>query len=193
MVAAAAQRIVDSMKTEADRAKPFRATVTAVDGGFVTIRREGATTADTEQYARCASGTVRAGDEVLCVRLGTQTVVVDAINRTAGGTTTFTKFAAAGTSGTLADSTGNEDAGLIKLVPGGSGVNDGDLLYVTFGTPRPSAHYAVILQPFSAAASALGADVRPVSRYSVSFVVTTDTAPTSGLVYQWLYLVKQYA
>lgn len=191
MVTAAARRTVDAMTAMADGAKPFRATVTAISGGLVTIKRLGATTADTETYARCASADVRVNDEVLCVMLGTQPVIVDAINRTAGGTTTFTKFAASGSTGSLTGSTGNDEAGLIRLVPGGSGVTSGDLLYVTFGVTKPSAHYAVHLQPFSSAASALGANVRPVSRSSVSFVVTTDTAPTSGSVYQWLYSVSR--
>lgn len=66
-----------------EAAAPFRAVVTAVSGSLITIRRVGTTSADTLAYASCPRFSLAVNDEVLCVMLGKQPVIIERIGRTA--------------------------------------------------------------------------------------------------------------
>lgn len=194
MVAAAVSRTLAAMNAQAEGAVAFRAVVTGVSGGLATIRRDGATTADSEQYASCSRFLLTSGDEVLCVPLGVngQAVIVERINRESSSAAVFTALAPAGSTASLTDSEGITDAGFVKLVPGGSGITTGDLLGVAFAVELPNAKYSVNWQPYSAAARTAGLNVYPVARFSTGFVVATDVSLTSGSTYQWMYQVRRY-
>jgi hypothetical protein len=64
----------------------FRATVTAVDGGLISIIRDGFTAADTEKYASVTRFPLAVNDVVMCLPLGVagKPVIIDVIRRTAG-------------------------------------------------------------------------------------------------------------
>lgn len=104
------------------------------------------------------------------------------------GPPTIAAAAAAGTTATVTI-TGNDEEGIIVLVPGGTGIATGTQATVTFGLARPSANYTVHLQPFSSAARTAGATVGPTSRSASGWSITTGTALSSGSTYQWLYRV----
>lgn len=104
------------------------------------------------------------------------------------GPPTIAAQAAAGTTATVTI-TGNDEEGIIVLVPGGTGITTGVQAIVTFGLPRPSANYTVHLQPFSSAARTAGATVGPTSRSASGWSLTTGTALSSGSTYQYLYRV----
>lgn len=72
------ERLVDR-KIEA--VAPFRAIVTGVSGGMVTIKRLGVTTGETELRARVVGFDLDADDEVLCVLVNGKPVVVGEIQR----------------------------------------------------------------------------------------------------------------
>lgn len=95
---------------------------------------------------------------------------------------------AAGSTAT-ATITGNDEEGIIVLVPGGAGIATGVQVIVTFGLARPGANFRVNIQPFSAAARTAGATVGPTNRSSSGWSLTTGTALSSGSTYQWLYSV----
>jgi hypothetical protein len=62
---------------------PFRATVDSLSAGKVLILREGAVANDDQLYARLTGFDLTAGDEVLCVNLGGQAIVLGKIQRSA--------------------------------------------------------------------------------------------------------------
>lgn len=76
---------IESLRQVYDRqieaAKAFRAIATGESSGLVTIRRLGATTADTEAYARIPGYQLSANDEVLCVNVNGKPVIVGEIQR----------------------------------------------------------------------------------------------------------------
>lgn len=80
-VAAAIQRLQQLIEDRITGVAAFRAIVTGVSGGLVTIRRLDATTADTKAYASVAGFDVAVDDEVLCIPLGGQPVIVGRILR----------------------------------------------------------------------------------------------------------------
>lgn len=77
-LAAAVSKVVDAVLGEL----LFRAAVTGTSGNLVTIRRFGQTAADTQSYARLASySTPTAGDEVLCLKVGSGVIVIGKVLR----------------------------------------------------------------------------------------------------------------
>lgn len=191
-VDAALARIEALIRRHLRTVAPFRAVVTAVDGGLIEIRRAGATTADERPYASIARASIVVGDEVLCANLNGEPVVLDRINRVAAATPTFAAQAGAGSTASTASSFGSDEHGMIQLVPGGTGITTGAQVVVTFAAARPDANYEVRIQPLSSAARALGQIVGPTSRSTGGWTLTTATALTSGSTYQWGYKVEQF-
>lgn len=191
-VGSAIKEIERAMDKRIDRIASFRAIVTAVDGSRISIKRVGAATADTAYYASCSRFLLAVNDEVLCVMLGKQPVIVDRIGRAAAAVPTFTVQAAAGATASAASSTGNDSSGFIQLVPGGAGLATGIQLRMSFAVARPSTSFRVHLQAASSAARARP-DVGPTGRATDKWDLTTDTILTGGSTYQWFYNIEQYS
>lgn len=192
-VEAGVRSILTAISRQIQDVAAFRATVTAVDGSLITIRREGAATANTEKYASCTRFVLAVGDVVLCVPLGSKPVVIDVIRRAAAATPTYTAQTGAGTTAVTTNSTGTDSIGFIQLVPGGAGIASGAQVVITYAVTRPNLTYHVDLQPLSSAARAASASVGPTSRAVGSFTLTSDIALTSGSTYQWTYRIEHYA
>ena len=62
-------------------AKPYRAIVTGIGSGLVSIRKLEAATAGTAAYARIVGFTVAVNDEVLCLDIGKAPVIIGKIQR----------------------------------------------------------------------------------------------------------------
>lgn len=166
----------------------FRATVTAVDGSLIQIRKEGAVTAGTENYASCTRFLLAVGDVVLCIPLGSKPVVIDVIRRSAAATPGYTIQAAAGTTAT-ASVTGDDTSGLVTLTPGGAGIASGSQIQIDFAVARPSATYNVILQRRDTTTGIV--DERVTGLTTARFRIYTPAALTSGTSYSWDYMVRQ--
>lgn len=191
-VAAAVERIERAIAARVQRVAPFRAVVTAVDGGLIELRRVGATAAEARKYASCSRFLLAVNDEVLVASLNGEPVVIDRINRAAAAAPTFAALAAAGSTASTSGSEGDDESGIIQLVPGGTGITTGSFLDVQFATARPSSKFDVQLTPASSAARTAGATVGPTGRSTSKFSLTTGTALTSGSTYQWFYRTRQY-
>lgn len=189
---AVVDRLLRVVNRRISRVAPFRAIVTEVDGGLVKVRPVTATTAGTQQYPSLARFTLAVNDEVLIANVNGDWVVIDRIRRTAYAAPTFTALAAAGSTASTASSEGDDEAGMIQLVPGGTGITTGTFLEVDFNVDKPDEKYAVHIQPLSSAARTVGASVGPTSRLTTKFSLTTGTALTSGSTYQWLYTIRGY-
>lgn len=171
----------------------FRATVTAVDGSLIQIRREGATTGNDEQYASCTRFLLAVGDVVLCIPLGLKPVVIDVIRRSAAASPTFTAQAAAGSTATTTGAEGTDTAGTIRVNPSGAGITTGTIVRVTFAVPRPSDNYVVIFSNASADTRALDLPQSIGGKTVDRFDLATNTALTTGGDYRWDYFVYQFA
>lgn len=189
---AVVDRLLRVVNRRISRVAPFRAIVTEVDGGLVKVRPVTATTAGTQLYPSLTRCRLSVNDEVLIANVNGDWVVIDRIRRTAYAAPTFTALAAAGSTATTASSEGDDEAGMIQLVPGGTGITTGTFLDLTFATERSDNKYIVRIQPASSAARTAGATVGPTSRLTTKFSLTTGTALTSGSTYQWFYSVREY-
>lgn len=107
------------------------------------------------------------------------------------GPPTIAVTAAAGSTAT-ATITGHDEAGLIQLIPGGTGIATGEQLIISFALARPSSNYVIILQAVSSAARTIGTAVGPATRATGSWRIRTDSVLTSGSTYQWFYRLGQY-
>ena len=169
----------------------FRATVTAVDGGLITVQRPGAATADTQQYVSLTRFLLAVGDEVLCVRLNGQPVVVDAIRRSVAATPTIAALTAAGSTAT-ASVAGDDTNGSITVNPAGAGIATGSIVDLTFAVAKPSTSYSLHLTPASGAARTLGLVVGRSARATTKVTISTAVALTSGSSYVWDYSIRMY-
>ena len=206
-VAAAIQRLQQFIEDRVNDVAPFRATVTSVSGGLVGIKRQGATTADTRTYARTAGIAVAVNDEVLCVPLSGQPVIIARLQRSApallpveapiefqGANPTVTAGANAGTGASVSSSTGS-DAAMRVVLDTGTGAAIGTLLTVTFSQDRGSSTYIVT---FGAgdhdAADVIAAGISITNRASTGFdVLTWNTAPASSTNFVFYVQVTWYA
>jgi len=184
---------------------PFQAVVDAISGGTVTLQEDGI---PFDQPAAKIKGVlIEQGDLVLVAPIGEsgeEFVVIGTIDdgsiptelelpaqiRSIGATPSVSALAAAGSSATVSI-TGTDTAGMVQLVPGGSGIASGSVLTITFSSPRANGNYFVGLTPNSNAARAV-TNIGPASRSSVSFSLTVGAALTSGSTYQWLFFVVGY-
>lgn len=191
-IESAIKEIERAMDKRIDQAASFRGIVTAVDGSRITIRRVGATTADSAYYASCSRFLLAVNDEVLCVMLGKQPVVIDVISRSAAATPTFTALTAAGSTAVTTSSAGDDTSGAIQLVPSGAGITTGAILDITWSVAKPSASYSCQLTPGSGAARTLGIVLGTNARSTTVWQIATSVALTSGSTYVWHYHVRQY-
>lgn len=106
-------------------------------------------------------------------------------------TPTYTLLAPAGTTAT-ASITGNDVAGMIEVVPGGTGITTGSFVQINFGAAYPGSSFSISVTPASSAARALGGVVGPTGRNATDFDLATNTALTSGSTYQWFYQIIYY-
>lgn len=189
-IPAAIDAILKMVNRRVDRVTPFRATVTAVDGNLVEIRRVGAATPDSRKYASCARFVLHVGDVVLCANLDGEPVVIDRISISPAATPTFTKLAQAGSTGSTAGSVGSDTIGMIQVVPGGTGITSGGQVSVTFAAARPNNTYGIWLQPLTSAARAAGSNVGVTSRASAGWTLTSDVPLTGGATYSWFYRLE---
>lgn len=166
----------------------FRATVTAVNGSLIQIRREGATTAGTESYASCTRFLLAVGDVVLCIPLGGKPVVIDVIRRAAAATPGYTIQVAAGTTAT-ASVVGDDASGLVTLTPGGAGIASGSQIQIDFATAKSSSTYNVILQRRDTTTGSV--DERVTGLTAARFRIFTPAALTAAVAYSWDYMVRQ--
>lgn len=97
---------------------PFRATVTAIGSGLVQIQRQGAATAGTQSYARCVGFNLAVNDEVLCVNLSGQPVVIAKIQRAAPALYSLDAPIALSTGATINTGTGSPEG--VVTAPVGS-------------------------------------------------------------------------
>lgn len=191
-VEAAVRAVISAVDRKIAGVSAFRATVTAVDGSLVQIRREGATTGNDEQYASCTRFLLAVGDVVLCIPLGLKPVVIDVIRRSAAASPTFTALTAAGSTAVTTNSAGDDTSGVIQLAPSGAGIAAGSILDITWAVAKPSALYSCQLTPGSSAARTLGMVLGTNSRSTTVWQIATSVALTSGSTYTWHYHVRQY-
>lgn len=192
-VEAGVRSILTAISRQIQDVAAFRATVTAVDGSLITIRREGAATANTEKYASCTRFVLAVGDVVLCVPVGSKPVVIDVIRRASAATPTYTAQTGAGTTAVTTNSTGRDDIGFIELVPNGAGIASGIQVLIAFAVTKPNTSYHVDLQPLTSGSRAVAASVGPTSRNVGNWSVTSDVALTAGTTYRWTYRIEHYA
>jgi hypothetical protein len=88
------QRLTEMIEDRLRTRDPFRAIVTGIDGGMVTIRRLEAATGETELRARIPGWHLAADDEVLCLPVNGKPVILGPIQRS----TTVTQSLELGTS-----------------------------------------------------------------------------------------------
>lgn len=79
----AVEKIIAAINKRIAGIAPFRAVVSSLSAGKVLIIRQGAATADTQAYARLAGFDLAVNDEVLCVNLSGQAIVLGKIQRAA--------------------------------------------------------------------------------------------------------------
>lgn len=108
--------------------------------------------------------------------------------RASGDAPTYTLLVPAGDTATAAV-VGNDIAGQIEVVPGGTGIATGSFITVTFDAAYPGSSYTVLITPDSSAARSLTTGIGPTGRTANGFNLDTRTALTSGSTYQWGYLV----
>lgn len=75
------QRLTEMIEDRFRTRDPFRAIVTGIDGGMVTIRRLEAATGETELRARIPGWHLSADDEVLCLPVNGKPVILGPIQR----------------------------------------------------------------------------------------------------------------
>ena len=134
---------------------------------------------------------LKRGDAAPAVALSTLATLTDLESATPTGPATIAVQAAAGATAT-ATINGNDETGLITIVPGGAGIAAGTLAVVSFAVTRRSTNFSILLQENSSAARTMGALVGPTSRSVTGWQLRTDSALTSGSTYQWFYVVKDY-
>lgn len=79
---AAMKRLEQMISDRLDAERPFRAVVASVDAsGMVTITRLTATTAETQLRAVITTETLVEGDEVLCLPVSGEPVVIGKVHR----------------------------------------------------------------------------------------------------------------
>lgn len=162
---------------------PFRAVVTAVDGGLISIKRVGAATADERKYASLTRRTLNVNDEVLCVNLNGEPVVVDRIRRAAAATPTATNtpvgtYAAAGASPGSATVVGTDEGVDVSFMTGTTPAA-GSIFKVNFAATRASANFGVICLPRGT--NAKGTMPYLVSRGTDGYTIGVATAPSAGV------------
>lgn len=188
-IAAAALRTEQNIQRESLR--PFRAVVTDVTGGLVSILRGGDAVDEDAGYPVLATGIPAVGDDVLCLAVGGAPLILGRLGP--GSAPTVAKTAAAGSTATTAGQTGgNDHDGVIELIPGGTGITSGAVLTVTFAHARADTNYTVLLTPLTSAARTAGWAVGPTNRTTASWQLTSDSALTSGSTYRWSYAVRGF-
>lgn len=174
-----------------ERVACFRAVVTAVDGGLISLRRVGATTADSQTYPSLARLRLVVDDEVLVARLNGAPVVIDRINRSAAATPSLALGAAAGATATGLI-TGSDRSGLLQITPSGAGIAAGSLATITFARALGSANLAFVMTPASSAARSLGMVLGTSTKTATSVLIATSVALTAGSNYQWNYIAEEH-
>ena len=169
----------------------FRAIVTAIDGGLISLRRVGATTADSQKYPSLARLRLVVDDEVLVAQINGAPVVVDRINRSAAATPSLTLGAAAGSTapGLI---TGSDRSGVLQITPGGTGITTGSLATITFARTLGAANIAFVMTPASSAARTLGMVLGTSTKTTTTILISTSVALTSGSNYQWNYIMEEH-
>jgi hypothetical protein len=176
---------------EQERMRPFRATVTAISSGLVSIQRGTDDDDEDAGYPVVISGIPAVGAEVVAINLGGAPLILGRLGP--GATPTYTKQTGAGSTATTAGQAGGNDRnGVIELIPGGTGIASGAQVLVTFALPRATANYTIHLTPLTTAARTAGAAVGPTSRNTTTWTLTSDIALSSGSTYRWSYLVTEY-
>jgi hypothetical protein len=173
---------------------PFRATVTGLSAGMVTIQRLDAATADNQLYARLAGFTLAVNDEVFCLNLFGQPFVVGKLQRAAptlytldagltftGTAPTVTAAAGAGTTGAITGTNGFDSNYGFTVTPGGTGIAAGALATVLFGTARTDGNYNVLFTRRTANSGPLQFYLS--SRTTSGFTINLVSAPTTGVAY----------
>lgn len=188
-IESAIKEIERAMDKRIDQAASFRGIVTAVDGSRITIRRVGATTADSAYYASCSRFLLAINDEVLCVMLGKQPVVIDRIGRSAAAAPTPSVLTAAGTTAATSLNHGDDTSGLILLTPNGTGIATGTVVQLDFAVARPSTDYTVMLTRLDLIAG--NPDFRFTGQTTTRFRIYSAIALTAGSQYAIGYHVRQ--
>jgi hypothetical protein len=166
----------------------FRATVTAVSGPLVSIRREGEATGSSEFYPSVSRSLLYVGDVVLCIPIGGKPVVVDVIRRAAFASATYTVLGNAGT-GATASIAGDDTSGTITVVTGTSTAS-GTFVEIDFAAPRPNTSYSVELTRGDLVAGSI--DVRHTGKTVNRFRLYSPAALNASTTYVWDYHVRQY-
>jgi len=185
--------------------RPFRAEVTGLAAGLVEIQRYGASDDEDAGYPVIIPGAFDVGDEVVAIDLGGAPIVIGRLGtiddlwripgqlRTTGNAPIVAPLAAAGNTATTAGQTaGTDTAGVIELIPSGTGITTGNQLTLTFAETRPDEWFTVHLYPMTTIARTLGMSIGPTGRSASGFSLTSGTALTSGQTYRWSYLVVSY-
>jgi hypothetical protein len=190
---------------------PYTATVTALSAGKVKFRPNGVTTGADELYGRIAGFGLIVGDDIKVIGrrnplvLGkiqraapTAPYVLDAGLTigghvdTSGSASGVAAGAAAGTTAVATFVGGNDTAGVLQLVPGGTGIATGVIFTITFAAARADANFHERFTPLSSAARTLGGVIGASARATGSVTISTNTALTSGATYIWGYDILGY-
>ena len=169
----------------------FRAIVTAIDGGLISLRRVGATTADSQKYPSLGRLRLVVDDDVLVAQINGAPVVVDRINRDAAATPALSLAAAAGSTAT-GSIVGSDRSGVLQITPNGTGIAAGSLATITFARPLGSANLAFVMTPASSAARSLGMVLGTSTKTATSVLIATSVALTAGSNYQWNYIAEEH-
>lgn len=173
------------------RVAPFRAVVTDVDGDLIEIRRIEATSPESRKVASCGHIVLQVDDEVLCVNINGEPVVVNRIGRAVAATPTYTLAAAAGNTAT-ALIVGDDRHGVLQITPGGTGITTGSLITITFAHAFATANLAFVMTPASSAARSLGMVLGTSTKTTTTILIATSVALTSGSTYQWNYQNEEH-
>lgn len=192
-----ARDFVAGIRTFVDQAiatvKPYTATVVTAGTNTCTVQRPEEATASTQILARLAGLSVRPGDVVLCLNVGSSPMVIGRIKRVNDTTPSLTIGAAAGTGGQAVSLTSlaSDSAGSIRIDTGSSGTSTGILCTFTFATPQLSnSDYVVMLTAATNAAADLNVNV--TSRSTTSWVLNTRTTPATSAIVTFFYNVIPY-
>lgn len=172
--------------------KPYTATVVTADNNTCTVQRPEESTASTQVLARIAGLSVRPGDVVLCLNVGSSPMVIGRIKRANDTTPSVSAGSAAGTGGAASlTSLATDSAGTIRIDTGSSGTTTGTLFTFTFATAQLSnSDYVVMLTPATNAAADLNVNV--TSRSTTSWVVNTRITPATSAIVSFFYHVIPY-
>lgn len=139
---------------------------------------------------RLVAGLAR-GELTPAVAVSAASVLADLESASPTGPATIAAQAAAGSTAT-ATVNGNDETGLITIVPGGAGIGTGTLAIISFAITHRSTNFSILLQANSAAARTAGSAVGPTSRSVTGWQLRADTALSSGSTYQFFYFVRDY-